>query len=191
MTKVYNTREHESRRTTKGLNRVKKGVHVQWGSHGRTFAGATCDTHVEEEGVVPGGAGPLLLCSSKFARRREAADPMMLCSGDRLHWVGEGASTSGPSGNRRAWVNAAPPASIRGKGDNLRPIRSREEEGEGGQRPNPVGGQGAVPRFGRDLELVVRRRAEELERRGEFTKPQAAREGRGQVRGEKRTRRIL
>jgi hypothetical protein len=124
-----------------------------------------------KKGSCREGAGPSLLCSSKFAQRREAADPMLLCSGDRLHWVGEGASTSGPSGNRRAWVNAAPPASIRGKGDNLCPIRSLEEEGEGGQRPDPVGGQGAVSRFGRDLERVVRRRAEELERRGSLQNP--------------------
>jgi hypothetical protein len=60
MTKVYNAREHESRRTTKGLNRVKKGVHVQWGSHGRTFAGATCNTHIEEEGVVPRRSWPVV-----------------------------------------------------------------------------------------------------------------------------------
>jgi hypothetical protein len=57
---------------------------------------------------------------------------MLLCSGDRLHRVGEGAAASGPSGNRRAWVNVAPPASIYGKESSLRLIRSREEEGEGG-----------------------------------------------------------
>jgi hypothetical protein len=59
MTKVYNAREHERRRTNEGSNRVKKGVHVQWGSHGRTFAGATCSTHVEEEGAVPGRSCPI------------------------------------------------------------------------------------------------------------------------------------
>jgi hypothetical protein len=69
----------------------------------------------------------------KKGLHREGAGPLLLCFGNRLHQIGEGAAAPGRSGNRRAWVNAATHASIRGEGGSLR-LMLRSAHGERKER---------------------------------------------------------
>jgi hypothetical protein len=69
----------------------------------------------------------------KKGLHREGAGPLLLCFGNRLHQIGEGAAAPGRSGNRRAWINTATHASIRDEGGSLRPML-RSARGERKER---------------------------------------------------------
>jgi hypothetical protein len=69
----------------------------------------------------------------KKGLHREGVGPLLLCFGNRLHQIGEGAAAPGRSGNRRAWVNTVTHASIRGEWGSLR-LMLRSARGEWNER---------------------------------------------------------
>jgi hypothetical protein len=112
-------------------------------------------------------------CSAQVSSRDAGKQPTQCCCA-----LGTASTGSGREPPPRAPPGTAAPGSTQrrlprsaGKGTTFaRSARGkRKERVASGQIRS--GGQGAVPRFGRDLECVVRRRAEELESRGSLQNP--------------------